>query len=182
MDHYNLYLYHPGFGSLDLPPIHAGAAFSLGVELAGMWNINDLFVDTDLIRRALDASGYVRPGVQVYQQAGIINPFIVVSGESGREYSKASHLRDAVLSVMQGLNTLNLDTLQFQADTYDPNTGTVSTVVNNNSGGGSGGGSDGKGGVDDFAKKLGELFKVSPSTGLLIGALGALALVLILKR
>ena len=175
----NYYYYNLGLGSLDLPPVHVGAAFSLGVELAGAWNLNDLFVDTDLIRRALDASGYVWPGVQVYQQAGIINPFIVVSGESGREYSKASHLRDAVLSVMQGLNSLNLDTLKFQADTYDPNNGTVSTVIDNNSGGGSGGG---KGGVDDFAKKLGELFKVSPSTGLLIGAVGALAVVLIIKR
>ena len=175
------YYYSSGLGSLDLPPIHAGAAFSLGVELAGAWNINDLFVDVDAIRRALDASGYVRPGVQVYQQAGIINPFVVVSGESGREYSKASHLRDAVLSVMQGLNTLNLDTLKFQANTYDPNTGTVLTVIDDNSGGGSGSG-DGKNGIDDFAKKLGELFKVSPSTGLLIGAVGALALVLIIKR
>ncbi len=167
--------YNLGFGSLELPPIHAGAAFSLGVELAGAWNINDLFVDTDMIRRALDASGYVRPGVQVYQQAGIINPFVVVSGQSGREYGSASHLRDAIISVMQGINTLNLDTLKFQADTYNPETNAPSTTASNNA-------ASGAGVLDQAGAAVGNLFNVSPSTGLLIGAVAALALVLIIKR
>lgn len=167
--------YNSGLGSLELPPIHAGAPFSLGVELAGAWNINDLFVDTDLIRRALDASGYVQAGVQVYQQAGIINPFVVVSGRSGREYGSAAHLRDAIISVMQGFNTLNLETLKFQADTYNPTTGAPSTTASNNA-------ASGAGVLDQAGAAVGNLFNVNPSTGLLIGAVGALALVLILKR
>ena len=171
----NYYYYNSGLGSLDLPPVHAGAPFSLGVELAGAWNINDLFVDTDLIRRALDASGYVQTGVQVYQQAGIINPFVVVSGRSGREYGSAAHLRDAIISVMQGFNTLNLETLKFQADTYNPETGAPSTTASNNA-------ASGADVLNQAGAAVGNLFNVNPSTGLLIGAVGALALVLILKR
>ena len=98
-----------------------------------------------------------------------------MSGRSGREYGSAAHLRDAIISVMQGFNTLNLETLKFQADTYNPTTGAPSTTASNNA-------ASGAGVLDQAGAAVGNLFNVNPSTGLLIGAVGALALVLILKR
>lgn len=111
-------------------PIHVGAWFRLGVEINGWGTWDDLFVDVDQIRQALDASGYVVPGVQVWKQAGLINAFIVVEGKSGREYGQALHLRDAVLSVISGLHPINAGSVQFEASTYDAGSGAeTSTYV-----------------------------------------------------
>lgn len=116
-------------GSLDLPPVHRGAPFSLGVEVNGWGRLEDLFVDTEQLRVALDRSDYVVPGVQVYKASGVVNPFIVVEGQSGREYGSATHLKDAVLSVMGNYNMLNRDTVRFTAQTYDPASNATQTAT-----------------------------------------------------
>lgn len=110
-------------------PIHRGAWFRLGVEVSGWGDLEDLWVDLEEIRHALDDSGYVVPGVQVWKQAGVINTFVVVEGKSGREYGQAMHLRDAVLSVIGNLHVLNYGSVQFEAETYDASSGTRTTTV-----------------------------------------------------
>lgn len=117
-----------GLGAIS-DPIHRGAWFRLGVEINGWGDWEDLFVDLDEIRRALNDSGYVVPDVQVWKQAGVVNAFVVVEGKSGREYGQALHLRDAVLSVMSNLHVLNYGSVQFEAETYNASSGTPTTTV-----------------------------------------------------
>lgn len=175
-----------GLGALTLPPIHQGASFSLGVEIDVDCNSASgcVWMDSDeeSIREALNRSGYVIPGVLVYQLSGALNPFIVIEGASGREYGSANHLRDAIISVMRGLGYfLNTSALRFQADTYDPQTGAPSTGrYDAPIGGGTSPPPDvvsdiGAGIVDTIS----DAFSIDRSTATLIGV-GAGVLVLIL--
>lgn len=172
-------------GSLDLLPVHLNAPFTLGVEVNGWGRIEDLFVDTEQLRVALDRSSYVTPGVQVYKAAGVINPFIVVEGRSGREYGSATHLKDAVLSVLGQFNVLNRDTVQFQAETYDPQTNAPQTGtyqaagIDNTPGAYPQLSYPGSGGLVD---SIGQAFGLDQTgTYVLIGG-GALVTVLLLRR
>ena len=172
-----------GLGALD--PIHVGAPFSLGVEISGWWYIHDMMVDVDVIRLKLDASGYVQPGVQVYQMAGVINPFIVVEGRSGREYGSADHLKDAVLSVIASLNTADYSTVRFEAQTYSAATGSGSTARYDAPLGGSANYAPAAAGSDGLSSALDQLavwMGVSRTQAALIGAGGALVGILLLKR
>lgn len=119
-----------GLGAL-LPPVHIGAPFSLGVEVSE-FSGGPRAIDIEQIRLALAASDYVLPSVQVYQMGGYFNPFVVVEGSSGREYGSATHLKDAVLSVIQaataGAATVNFGSVRFEAETYEPSTGGAQTT------------------------------------------------------
>lgn len=112
-----------GLGDLSLNPIHAGARFSLGVELADWW-LDTSFREIDEaiteMRKRLVQSGYVNQGIRVYQLAGYFNPFIVVEGVSGREYGSATHLKDAILSVVESVAAIDGGTVRFEAETYTP--------------------------------------------------------------
>ncbi len=55
------------------------------------------------IESKLAASGYISGLIRAYQLSGTINPFIVIAGGSGREYGSDLDLRDAVLSVLDGV-------------------------------------------------------------------------------
>lgn len=176
---------------LDLPPIHRGAAFALGVELNGWGQVDDfgLSIDIDRIRRQLDASDYVLPGVSVSHLAGYINPYLSIEGRSGREYGSATHLKDAVLSVLGQEHAINYNTVSFEAETYDPQSGSQGTTRYDAGTGGSAqnaplpmaGQCDWSlMGVGDYLScQLG----VSKGNALAVAALGGLALaILILKR
>ena len=165
-------------------PVHIGAPFSLGVELTSWASIDD-FVDENALRRALDSSGYVRPGVQVYQMAGVFNPFIVVEGQSGREYGSATHLRDAVLSVVQSQYTIDPASIRFEAQTYNPQTQARTVARYDAQTGGSAqyappatSGADVSGIFDQIAGSLG----VTRSQAVMIGAGGAILGLILLKR
>lgn len=165
-------------------PIHKGARFSLGVEFEGLYRIDDLFVDTEALRTALINSGYVTWNTQVYKQAGIINPYIVVEGGSGREYGSALHLRDAVLSVIQATHRIDASTLSFEAETYNPQTQAPTVARYDAATGGAvyapaTQGADSFSGIfDSIAVSLG----VTRSQAVMIGAGGAILGVIFLKR
>lgn len=124
-----------GLGSLDLPPIQAGAAFSLGVEVSG-WNIAtdwDYWTTQgllDQIQQAIQQSGFVQIPVRVYtlnKSFVNFNPFVVVEGRANYSHSSASHLRDAILSSIQTVIGFNAGSVRFEADTYNPQTGQLNT-------------------------------------------------------
>ena len=174
-----------GFGLRGITdPIHKGARFSLGVEFAGLYRIDDLFVDTEYLRTALINSGYVTSNTQVYQKAGIINPYIVVEGGSGREYGSALHLRDAVLSVIQATHRIDAGTLSFEAETYNAQTQAPTVARYDAATGGAvyapaSSGSDSVSGIfDSIAASLG----VTRSQAVMIGAGGAILGLVLLKR
>lgn len=166
-------------------PIHKGARFSLGVEVSGWYRIDDLFVDTEALRTALINSGYVAANTQVYQKAGIINPYIVVEGGSGREYGSALHLRDAVLSVIQSMHRIDAGTLGFEAETYNAQTNAPTVARYDAATGGavyapttSAGPGSFSGVIDSLATSLG----VTQTQAVLIGAGGAILGLVLLKR
>lgn len=164
-------------------PVHIGAPFSLGVELTSWASIDD-FVDEEALRRALAGSGYVQASVQVYQMAGVFNPFVVVEGHSGREYGSATHLRDAILSVVQDQYRIDPASVRFEATTYNPQTQAQSVARYDAPTGGAqyapaAAGADTFSGVfDSIAGSLG----VTRSQAVLIGAGGAILGVILLKR
>ncbi len=171
-----------GLGAL-LPPIHLFAPFSLGVELSEL--AGPRAIDTEAIRQALSASDYVLPAVQVYQKAGFFNPYIVVEGYSGREYGSATHLRDAVLSVIEaatrGAATINYGSVGFEAETYDPLSGATQTARYDASTGSAT--QAGPGQTQSIASWISRSLGISgtEASAVLIGG-GALLLVLLLKR
>lgn len=112
-----------GLGALSLGPIHYGARFSLGVELAEWWadtSFRELPDAMALIRQRLVQSGYVDSSTRVYQLSGYLNPFIVIEGGSGREYGSATHLKDAVLSIVETVAAIDAASVRFEAETYTP--------------------------------------------------------------
>lgn len=165
-------------------PVRIGAPFSLGVELTSWASIDD-FVDEEALRRALASSGYVQASVQVYQMAGVFNPFVVVEGHSGREYGSATHLRDAVLSVIQSQYTIDPASIRFEATTYNPQTQAQTIARYDAQTGGAqyaprvpAGSNSFSGIFDSIAGSLG----VTRSQAVLIGAGGAILGVVLLKR
>lgn len=172
-----------GFGLRGITdPIHKNARFSLGVEIVGLYRIDDLFADPEAIRTALINSGYVSVNTQVYQRAGIINPYIVVEGGSGREYGSAMHLRDAVLSVIQSMHRIDAGTVSFEADTYNPQTQAPTVARYDAATGGAvyaPVSSDSFSGIfDQLAASLG----VTRTQAVMIGAGGAIVGLILLKR
>lgn len=121
-----------GLGILDLPPMKAGASFSLGVELSG-WDVYLIHITEaqaiEDIRKAVQNTGYVQD-LQVYSMAGWtdFNPFIVINGRARYDHGSASHLRGHILSAV-GSSGYDYDagSVRFEADTYDPATGQVHT-------------------------------------------------------
>lgn len=165
-------------------PVHVGAPFSLGVELMGLWYANDLFFDAESLRKALIASGYVLGNVQVYQKAGIVNPYIVIEGQSGREYGSATHLRDAVLSIVQASYHIDAGTIGYEVQTYNAQT-QAQTVARYDAAAGSATqapGTSAAGAVSGIVDKIATSFGVTQSQALLIGAGGAIVGVILLKR
>jgi hypothetical protein len=119
-----------GLGILDLPPMKAGAAFSLGVEISGwdsrIWDSEATIIEE--IRTAVQNTGYVTD-LQVYSLAewSDFNPFIVISGRARYDHGSASHLKDHILSAVGSVYGYNAGSVRFEADTYDPATGQVYT-------------------------------------------------------
>lgn len=163
-------------------PVHLGAPFQLGVEMSD-WYLDLSFEELpDLLTRMeskLAGSGYTSGLVKIYQLAGTLNPFIVVESYSGREYGSDQHLRDAVLSVLSSLYPkLNYASVTFTAETYDPATGQTSitttpapreTVTGSSI-------------VDQVGATIGDAVGLDTQSGLLLGALGVVALVLLVRR
>lgn len=178
-----------GLGLITGKPVHIGAPFELGVELGNVLFATEatrmptLLAD---IESKLAASGYVSGLIRAYQLSGTINPFIVIAGGSGREYGSDLHLRDAVLSVLDGImrgigSNVNYASVTFTAETYDPQTGqtSVSTtpaprdMVDSGSLGAA---------VGQVGDTLGSWFSTDSQTGLIIGGIGLLGILLLLKR
>ena len=177
-----------GLGAITGRPVHVGAPFELGVELGNVLFATEVTRMPTLlteIESKLAASGYISGLIRAYQLSGTINPFIVIAGGSGREYGSDLHLRDAVLSVLDGVmkgigSNINYASVTFTAETYDPQTGqtTVSTTPapRDTVSGGVGGT------LDQVGQTLGGWFATDSQTGLIIGGIGLLGLVLLLKR
>jgi len=163
-------------------PVHLGAPFQLGVEMSD-WYADLSFEELpDLLKRMesrLAGSGYISGLVKVYQLSGTLNPFVVVESYAGREYGSDQHLRDAVLSVLASLYPkLDYASVTFSAETYDPTTGTTAitttpaprdTVT-------------GSAIIDQIGANIGSAVGLETQSGLLLGALGVVALVLLLRR
>lgn len=180
-----------GLGAITGRPVHLGAPFQLGVELAE-WG-TDLAVEVldpfdwsttafpDLLRSMeskLAGSGYTSGLVKIYRLAGYVNPYIVVESYSGREYGSDQHLKDAVLSVLASLYPkLNYGSVTFSAETYDPATGQtqITTTPAPRE-------STGSGVLDQVGQTIGSTFGLDTQSALLLGALGAVGLVLLLRR
>ena len=177
-----------GLGAVTGRPVHVGAPFELGVELGNVLFATEATRMPTLlteIESKLAASGYISGLIRAYQLSGTINPFIVIAGGSGREYGSDLDLRDAVLSVLDGVmkgigSNINYASVTFTAQTYDPQTGqtTVSTTPapRDTVSGGVGGT------LDQVGQTLGGWFATDSQTGLIIGGIGLLGLVLLLKR
>lgn len=177
-----------GLGLITGKPVHVGAPFELGVELGNVLFATDVTRMPTLLsdlESKLAASGYVSGLIRAYQLAGTINPFIVIAGASGREYGSDLHLRDAVLSVLDGVmrnigSTINYASVTFTAETYDPQTGqttiTTTPAPRDTTGG------TGTNSLDTLGDTLGSWFNTDSQTGLIIGGIGLLGLVLLLKR
>lgn len=160
-----------------------GAPFKLGVEFSGWWqdvsfqNLPDLLAQ---IERALAASGYVQGLVRVYQLAGWANPFIEIAGYSGRDYGRPEDLRDSILSVVQRFySELGWATVQFTTQQTDPNGQTLPVYQPSPAR------QQEAAGVtitDQIGGTIGRVVGVDAQTGLALGAVGVVALVLLLRR
>jgi len=170
-----------GLGAITGRPIRKGAPFQLGVELQDWWQDLSFEELPDLMQRmesALTRSGYVSGLVKAYQLAGVVNPFIVIESYSGREYGSDQHLKDAVLSVLQGLyNKLNFSSVTFTAETYDPSSGTtaITTTPAPRS-------STGSTALDQLGATIGGAVGVDSTSGLLLGALAVVGVVILMRR
>lgn len=167
----------------DLPPIHEGAWFSFGAEIDGFSVSDYLYFENDLrkIRIALENSDYVWP-TKVEKAAGVVNPYIVIEGESSREYSSASHLKKAVSDVIQSLGyRFDAGSVNFYAHTYDAATGqptqTDQTGANNQAST-TGCNLNTQGFTNYIACQLG----VTPTSAATIGVVGGLVAALLLVK
>lgn len=169
----------------DLPPIHQGAWFSFGAEIDGFSITDYLNPDADAarIQAAINSSGYAQAQT-IEKVAGVINPFFVIEGVSGREYGSASHLKKAIADVIaaQGYE-ITPGSINFYATTYDTNTGQQQSTqdVGSNNQGSSAGGSCSFNSMkltDYLACQLG----VTPTTAATVGVIGGLAAALLLFR
>ena len=112
-------LVRAGLGELSLGPVHVGARFSLGFEFDKGLTL-EIEPVMQAIQARLRASGYVSTDTRISWLAGYVNPFVVIEGKSGREYGSASHLKDAVLSVVENVWPIDAGTVRFEAETYQP--------------------------------------------------------------
>jgi len=161
-----------------------GAPFKLGVEFSDWWqdvsfqNLPDLLAQ---IERALAASGYVQGLVRVYQLAGWANPFVEIAGYSGRDYGRPEDLRDSVLSIVQRFySKLDWRTVQFTTEQTESNGQTLpvyqpSPARQQQEGAG-------VTITDQIGGTIGRVVGVDAQTGLALGAVGLVALVLLLRR
>lgn len=169
--------------------VSRGAPFKLGVEFSDWWQDIDFWWTyqalPDMLRdieKALASSGYVQGIVKVYQLAGFVNPFIEIAGYSGRDYGRPEDLRDSVLSVVQRFYAkISWASVQFTTESTEPSGQTVPvyqpspirqeqqqrSAVSI---------------TDQFGETIGRAIGVSPDTGLALGAVGLVALVLLLRR
>lgn len=175
-----------GLSGVTGRPVHLGAPFQLGVEFSDWWldtSFKDLSQILIEIESALAASGYTAGQVKAYQLAGYINPFVVIESYSGREYGSDAHLKDSVLSVVSKIYPqINYGTVTFQVETYDPSTGQTQTIFQPSPIAAAGTSPGVGSAVDSIGQSLGSVFNVDATTGLVIGAVGAVALILLLKR
>lgn len=174
-----------GLGDVSGRPVHIEAPFSLGVEVYNdaPWYSGRYGIDYDAIAAALNESDYVS-GVSVYPLSGVRNVFIVIEGYSAQEYGRDSHLRNAILDVVDGVYGVQTSrgSARFEVETYDPQTGQTQTTRYDAPAGGSANppsdvGIDfGAGIVDSISGAL----SVDRSTATMIGVgVGALALILV---
>lgn len=178
-----------GLGAVTNKPVHRGAPFSLGVEISHGWYTNSgipipspTSIDANGIALDLMQSGYVEGYANVYQLSGWLNPFIVIEGYSGREYGSDLHLKDAVLSVLSNTYAVDESTVRFEAQVYDPETGAAAVSRYDAPTGGSAGAAPREAGGSSPIDTLANWLGVSPTNAALIGAGGALLLLLVLKR
>jgi hypothetical protein len=164
--------------------IRRGAPFVLGVEFADWWQDVSFKALPDLlaeIERALASSGYLSGLVRVYQIAGWANPFVQVEGYAGRDYGRPEDLRDSILTIMRRFYArLAWETVQFQVETtqagqpvdvFQPSpqvqvrqAGAGETIT------------------DTIGGTIGGVLGVSRDAGLAIGAVGLVALLLLVRR
>ncbi len=177
---------HAGMSGVTGRPVHVGAPFQLGVEFSDWWldtSFKDLSQILIEIESALSASGYIAGQVKAYQLSGYVNPFVVIESYSGREYGSDNHLKDAVLSVVAGIYPqVNFGSVTFQVETYDPATGQTQTIFQPSPIAAAGATTGAGSGFDAIGQTIGNVFRVDATTGLVIGAVGAVALILLLKR
>lgn len=177
---------HAGMSGVTGRPVHVGAPFQLGVEFSDWWldtSFKDLPTILKEIEAALAGSGYTSGLVRAYQLAGYVNPFVAIESYSGREYGSDQHLKDAVLSVVAGIYPqINYGSVTFQVETYDPTTGQTQTLFQPSPIAAAGATTGVGSGFDAIGQTIGNVFRVDATTGLVIGAVGAVALILLLKR
>lgn len=164
--------------------VSRGAPFKLGVEFSDWWqdlsfqNLPDLLAQ---IERALAASGYVQGLVRVYQLAGWANPFVEIAGYSGQDYGRPEDLRDSVLSIVQRFYPkISWASVEFTTESTAPSGQTVpvyqpSPTQQQQQGAG-------VTITDQIGGTIGRAIGVSPDTGLALGAVGLVALALLLRR
>lgn len=165
--------------------VRRGAPFVLGVEFADWWQDVSFKTLPDLlaeIERALASSGYLTGLVRVYQIAGWANPFVQVEGYAGRDYGRPEDLRDSVLTIMRRFySRLAWETVQFQVETTQAGGQPVdvfqpSPQVQVRQGGA------GDTITDTIGGTIGGALGVSRDAGLAIGAVGLVALLLLVRR
>lgn len=171
-------------GDVSGRPVHIEAPFSLGVELFSdaPWYEGSYGIDIQAIQDALNESDYTS-GVGVFQISGVLHPFIAVEGYSAQEYGRDGDLRNAILSVIDGVYGvgINRGTVRFEVETYDPTTGQTQTTRYDAQTGGSAGQASPEG--PGFLDQLGQSLGISErgTQYVLIGAAVLLA-ALLLKR
>ncbi|OQB32224.1 MAG: hypothetical protein BWY07_01983 [Candidatus Hydrogenedentes bacterium ADurb.Bin170] len=171
----------------DLPPIHQGAWYSFGAEIDG-FSITDYLnpdVDAARIQAAINQSGYAQAQT-VEKVSGVINPFFVIEGVSGREYGSASHLKKAIADVIaaQGYE-ITPGSINFYATTYNATTGqqqSTQDVGSNNQGSSSSAGGSCNFNSMKLTDYLACQLGVTPTTAATVGIIGGLAAALLLFR
>jgi hypothetical protein len=104
-----------------MAPISPGCAFSLGFQLSAIRN--PLLDETAF-------AGYIEDAGLSYdtsssRMTGIINPYVVINGTALKYYDTATSFAYDLLNVLQQKNVpIDTSVVNFQAQPFDPNTGT----------------------------------------------------------
>lgn len=175
--------HNSGLSAVTGRPVHVGAPFALGVEFADWWldtsfkELNQVLIE---IQSALAQSGYISGQVKAYELSGYLNPFVVIEGYSGREYGSDQHLKDAVLSVVSSIYpSINYGSVTYSVETYDSQSGQTQTLFQSSPIAQSGSSSNP---LNAIGQTIGNTFKTDATTGLIIGVVGTIAAIVILKK
>ena len=166
-------------GALSLPPSPQGARFSLGVELDGQSLIGDFTANVPgVIQKAIQDSGYTR-NVQVKHVSGYFNPYISVEGQAAYAHGSGSDLQDVLLGIISQVYTYEPSSVKFAIEAV-PNTSPSASPT------GSGYPvvySDADPNREkDFLEKIADSFGINRTQATILGAFGALAIVLVISR